>query len=170
MNMDYEYSTHNSNSEPRQSAQPVRRSNSGKGGLYLKENPKKTQRTGQYRRRRHRRRKLNPRFVILMVALIGILIGMIFLIRSCTKPTIVGRWDMDGTTVYRFEEDGTGALELPIKDYDFTYVIDDDVLKIHFVDNVGSDLNYTFEVQKDTLFLTGGPGDAKTDYALKRVG
>lgn len=169
MNMEYEHPARRGTSnsgDPR----PISRKSSGHGGRYLKEPSKKTHSTSIPRRRRRRRRKLNPRFVIMLSALLAVLIGVLLVVRSCNKPNIVGRWDMDGTTFYLFHEDGTGVLELPIKDYEFTYEIDDGVLHIDFKDESAEDLNYTFELQKDTLFLTGGPGDAKIDYALNRVG
>lgn len=166
MSMEYEYPSQRREPNPDTSRTSTRK-NPGKGGRYLKEPPRKS--PSGHNRKRRRRRKLNPRFVILLATLLALLIGVVLIVRSCNKPNIVGRWDMDGTTYYRFHEDGTGALELPVKDYEFTYEIEDDTLRIDFVDEAGEDLNYTFELQEDTLFLTGGPGDAKNDYALKRV-
>lgn len=166
MNMDYEHSSQES-IHTRTTSPVHRRTGTTKGGRYLK---KEQPQSGPNHRRRRRRRKLNPRFLILVAGLLAILIGIILCVRSCSKPTIIGRWDMDGTTVYRFEKDGTGALVLPTKEYEFTYVIEDNVLRIDFVDEAALDANYTFEVQKSVLFLTGGPGDAKTDYALTRIG
>lgn len=169
MHMDYEYPIQNRDSEPR-APQPVRRKSTGKGGRYLKEDPRKHRNSGRNGQSRHRRRKLNPRFVILLVGLVGILIGTILLVRSCNKPTIVGRWDVDGNTYYCFHDDGTGVMETDVKDYSITYKIEDNVLQIHFVDNIADDLTYTFELKKDALFLTGGPGDAKGDHFWRRVG
>lgn len=168
MNMDYEYPM-DQRSPERNNSQPERRKSSGKGGRYLKEDPRRTKNNGRSGGRRHRRRKLNPRFVILMAVLLAIVIGTILIFRSCNKPTIIGRWDVDGTTYYRFNEDGTGLVESAVKDYAITYKIEDNVLHIHFVENVADDLIYTFEVQKDTLFLTGGPGDAKDHHLWRRV-
>ena len=166
MNMDYEYSPQES-AHRTPAAPERRRTNSGKGGRYLN---KGRSRSAANSRRRRRRRKLNPRFVILMAGLLAILIGIAICVRSCTKPSVVGRWDVDGTTAYRFEQDGTGALMLPTTEYKFNYTIEGNVLRIDFVDEAALDANYTFVVQKTTLFLTGGPGDAKTDYALRKIG
>ena len=161
MNMDPEYSTH---SHTRNGAASGANRNTGKTkGRYLKEQPKPAH-------RRRRRRRLNPRFVILVSGLLAILIGIILGVRSCSKPSIIGRWDLDGTTVYRFEKDGKGALELMVGEYAFTYKIEDDTLKIDFIDDVAIDSSYTFEINRNILFLTGGPGDAKMDYALQKRG
>lgn len=158
MNMDNEYSFQ-SQSHTRSTSQPDRRSGKSKG-RYLKEQPKTA---------RRRRRKLNPRFVIFVAGLLALSITMILVLRSCTKPSIVGRWNLDGTTVYEFEEQGRGALVLMSGEYEFQYEIEDDILKIDFIDEIALDATYSFELQKDVLFLTGGPGDAKSQYALQRM-
>jgi hypothetical protein len=76
---------------------------------------------------------------------------------------------LDGTTVYEFEEQGRGALVLMSGEYEFQYEIEDDILKIDFIDEIALDATYSFELQKNVLFLTGGPGDAKSQYALQRM-
>lgn len=170
MNMDYENApqerTHTAGAATG-AAPSQRRTNGGKGGRYLKkEQPKSAPHHPQ--RRRRRRRRLNPRFVILVTGLLAVLIGIVLCVRSCTKPTIIGLWDMDGTTGYRFEKDGTGAVVLPTTEYAFNYSIEGNILRIDFISEEALDANYTFQVEKNALFLTGGPGDAKTTYALKR--
>lgn len=133
-------------------------------GRYLKQTPPPA-------RRRRRRRKLNPRFVVLMAILLAILIAIVFCIRSCgSKPAIVGRWDLDGTTVYEFREDGKGALILMNAEYEFHYEIEENNVHIDFVDEGGLDADYTFELEDNLLFWTGGHGDAKNDFVLKRIG
>ena len=123
------------------------------------------------RRRRRRRRKLNPRFVVLMAILLAILITIVFCIRSCgSKSTIVGRWDLDETTVYEFREDGKGALILMNAEYEFHYAIEENIVHIDFVDEGCLDADYTFALEDNLLFWTGGHGDAKNDFVLKRIG
>lgn len=133
-----------------------------KKGRYLKDPPASP-------RRRRRRRKLNPRFVIMVAVLLAMLIGIALGIRSCTKPTIRGRWDLDGTTVYEFNKGGKGALVLQSGEYEFSYVIKGKTVFIDFVDERALDANYTFEVKDRTLFLTGGPGDARSEYTLQKL-
>ena len=105
-----------------------------------------------------------------MAVLLAILIGVALGIARCSKPSIIGRWDLDGTTVYEFEKGGKGALILLTKKYEFTYSIDDDLLRINFLDDAALDADYVFEVEQGMLFLTGGPGDAKTEFVLKKRG
>ena len=162
MNMDHEYMS-KTNPTVRSSSYSGHRSGKTKG-RYLKEQPRSS------RRRSRRRRKLNPRFVFLVAVMLALLIGIIFAVRSCSRPSIVGRWDIDGTTVYEFGKDGKGALVLMTMEYEFTYTIEDDLVRINFVDEGALDADYIFQVQKDTLFLTGGPGDAKSEYVLDRIG
>lgn len=135
-----------------------------KPGRYLKDQP------ASPRRRRRRRRKLNPRFVILVAVLLTILIGIAVGISSCRKPSILGRWDLDGTTVYEFNKGGKGKLILFTAEYDFNYEIDDGVLSIDFIDEYALDSRYRYEVKGRMLLMTGGPGDAQTDYVLFKDG
>ena len=100
-----------------------------------------------------------------MAMLIAIALG----IRSCSKPTIIGRWDLDGTTVYEFGKNGQGALILLNAEYEFSYVIEEDILRIDFADEAALDAEYTFVLEKNLLFWTGGPGDARSEYVLKKV-
>ena len=162
MNMDYDNSRRPNTG--RYTSQPNRRSGQKKG-RYLKVEPK----PGRKHSYSRRRRRLNPRFVILVAGLVALVLGITLGVRSCSKPSIIGRWDLDGTTIYRFEKDGKGALELMLVEYEFSYKIEDGILKIDFVDELALDANYTFDVSKKVLFLTGGPGDAQVDYALKRI-
>ena len=136
-------------------------SRSGKGGRYLK------QTSGTRHRRRRRRR--NPQFVILMSLLALALIILVVGIFRYNRTTLDGRWDLDGSTVYEFGDDGNGSLILMNAEYEFSYVIEDDMLMIDFVDDYALDARYTFTIAKNIMFWTGGPGDAKQDYVLKRI-
>lgn len=162
MNDRHENPTHMS--DQRKRSVPSAGQAKGHQGRYLK------QKSSTAQRRRRRRRKINPRFVVMLAVLLAILIGIAVAVRSCAKPDINGRWDLDGTTVYEFDKDGKGALVLMLATYEFEYEIEDDVLIIDFVDENALDAKYTFKIEKDMLFLTGGPGDAKVDYILRRLG
>lgn len=158
MNIERNY-TGEYNSSQRSTARRTRNNRSRKG-RYLSNN-----RT--YARRR--RRKLNPRFMIFVTILLALLIGIVLGVRSCTKPTLKGRWDLDGTTGYEFKKGGKGALVLVTKEYEFTYEVEDDKLSIDFIDEMALDAQYTFEINGRMLFLTGGPGDAKSEYVLHKL-
>lgn len=162
MSIEREYPTDTSTSENNPTARV--REPRPSGGRYLNDTaaPKR-------RRSRRRKRKLNPRFVIMLAVLLFLLIGIAIGIRSCTKPTIKGRWDLDGTTIYEFGKDGRGALVLMTKEYEFSYKIEGDMIYIDFTDEMALDAKYTFEVKDKMLFMTGGPGDARSDYVLQRL-
>lgn len=140
---------------------PVKRSHRTKG-RYLKK-------SAHHAHRRHRRHRINPRFVVLLVVLLVMLIGITVVTRSCAKPTLLGRWNLDGTTIYEFGKNGKGSLVLMHAEYEFQYTVDGDLLVIDFVDEGALDSKYTFSVEKRLLFMTGGPGDAKSEYVLQRV-
>jgi hypothetical protein len=152
---------HMNSAQPRNSRN--RKRQSSKVGRYLKDVPVPSH------RRRRRRRKLNPRFIALMAVLLAMLIGIALGIRSCSKPKLTGRWNIDGTTVYEFGKNGKGALILMTARYEFHYEIDGDTLKIDFIDDAALDAKYTFEVDKKVLFMTGGPGDARSEYVLNKI-
>lgn len=134
---------------------------SGKGGRYLKQTS-----TSRHRRRR---RKRNPQTVGLLVLLAVVLIFVVVGLIRYNRTTLDGRWDLDGTTVYEFNDDGTGALVLLNAEYEFSYEIEGDVLTIDFLDDYALDARYTFTIERNIMFWTGGPGDAKQDFVLKRV-
>lgn len=121
------------------------------------------------RRHRHHRRRINPLFVSSIVLVLLLVIGVGICLRSCGGPSIKGRWDLDGTTVYRFDGDGKGALVLMYAEYEFNYTIEGDQLYIDFIDEGALDASYTFMVERRMLFMTGGPGDAQTEFVLSRM-
>ena len=149
--------------EPHKRTEATVRKSRPKKGRYLK------QPAPSSHRRRRRRRKLNPRFVVLVAVLLAMLIGITVGVRSCTKPTIKGRWNLDGTTIYEFGKNGKGALVLMHTEYEFNYTVEGDLLVIDFVDEGALDAKYTFAMNKKMLFLTGGPGDSQSEYILYRV-
>lgn len=156
-------------------AQPDREARSGAPrqrsasyqGRYLNGSPQPVRK----RRRRRRRRRLNPRFVLMLAVLLAILIGVALLIglRGCSaKSSIEGRWDLDGTTVYEFYDDGKGALVLLTMTFDFDYTIQENMVYIDFKDDRALDSRYEFVIEGDMMMLTGGPGEAVSEYILKR--
>ena len=104
--------------------------------------------------------------VVLAVLLVAaLLIGL----KGCSsQPSIEGRWDLDGATVYEFRGEGKGALVLTTMTFDFNYTIENNVVSIDFIDDRATDAKYEFAIEDDLLMLTGGPGDAKTQHILKR--
>jgi hypothetical protein len=171
MNNEHEYPTgmnkpRTNAGRPVQNPRPVQKSRPAPG-RYLKETP------APRRRRRRRKQKSVHKIVIVAVLVIAIVAAIATGIALCVKhlapSKILGRWDLDGTTMYEFDKDGKGALVLSYKEYEFQYEIEDGVLHIDFPEGVGIDAQYTFEVKDDLLFMTGGTGDAKKDYVLRKV-
>ena len=68
---------------------------------------------------------------------------------------LLGSWSSDESTLYRFDEDGTGYLRTSVKDYIFTYSIVGNKLYINFVDESLSDSDYKMYIKDKTLKLTG---------------
>ena len=96
------------------------------------------------------------------VVVIALLIfGIVLLFKSCsTDHNIVGTWDFDTITVYRFGKGGKGELILPNSNFSFTYKIKDDTLTIDFESENATDSTYTFSVTDDKLTLTAESSDA----------
>lgn len=166
MNIEHE-ETMGVNRSQRDPSRPGQQPRSNRG-RYLKE------KTPTARRSRKRRRKLNRNFLIAVVvgaiilgAILGISIALI--VNHFSKPDITGRWDVDGVTAYEFEENGKGTLVLSLRQYEFDYSIDGDVLTITFPEGVGHEAKYTFDVNGNYMYWTGGPGDARTEYILTKV-
>lgn len=94
-------------------------------------------------------------------------IGIVFLFKSCfSEKSITGKWDYDTVTFYRFDKDGTGALELPNDTYAFTYKTDGGKLSIDFENKSATDSNYTYNVTKNTLTIVSDDGRT---FEMKRI-
>ena len=145
-------------SSSRKTAGSTRKRRSRKGRYLSQERPSK-----------RRPRRFNPGFLVFIAVLLIAFFCVALGIRSFMQPTLRGRWDLDGTTVYEFNKGGKGALVLTNKEYEFTYEVNDDQLLIDFVDEVARDAQYTFAVSDGMLFLSGGPGDTKGEYILRKL-
>lgn len=97
----------------------------------------------------------------------SLIVGIVLLFKSCSdNKSITGKWDYDTVTVYRFDKDGKGALELPNDIYAFTYKTDGDKLSVDFENESATDSTYTYTVIKDTLTLVSDDGRT---FAMKKV-
>ena len=111
-------------------------------------------------RRKAEREKLRRRRQFIMntaaIAVIALFIlGIILLFKSCsTDHSIVGTWDYDTVTVYRFDKGGKGALVLPNVSYDFSYTTKDGRISIDFESEKATDSTYTYTVKGDKLTLS----------------
>lgn len=119
------------------------------------------------RKRRLRRRRIRNGVVTIFVLTLIILCIVLFF-RSCsTDKRIVGTWDYDTVTIYRFDKNGEGALLLPNESYAFTYSVEEDRLFIDFENESLTDHTYIFTVNGSKLTLTAEePGN--TVYVLTK--
>lgn len=105
------------------------------------------------RRKRQRRKRIRTGIITLLVLAV-LIVGIVLICKSCSADkSIVGTWDYDTVTVYRFDKGGKGALELPNDTYAFTYKTAGDKLSIDFENESATDSTYTYTVTKDTLTL-----------------
>lgn len=133
-------------------------------GRYLKDSRRRSRKHHHNSRRRQK-----IRLWVTVAAVLLVLLAILLAIQIFSKPSLNGRWDMDGATVYEFRKDGHGSLILMSAEYEFAYDVRGDILYIDFIDEGALDAKYTFKVEKKVLFLTGGPGDAKSEYVLERM-
>lgn len=122
------------------------------------------------RRRKRVQRQIYMAFGVAVLLLI-ISVILIFTVRGCRAGTnsLTGKWDLDGTTTYKFDGKGNGAMVLPSVSYDFTYTINGDELVIDFVNDTLRDSTYKFTIKKGVLTMTGGEGTAGGIYKLKKI-
>ena len=116
------------------------------------------------KRKRQRRKRIRTGIIALLVLAV-LIIGIVLICKSCSADkSIVGTWDYDTVTVYRFDKGGKGALELPNGSYEFSYNIDGDKLIIDFISGSATDSTYTFYINDDALTLIGDG----SSYVLKK--
>lgn len=105
------------------------------------------------KRKRQRKRKIRTGIIALLVLAV-LIVGIALICKSCsTDKPIIGTWDYDTVTVYRFDKGGKGALELLNSSYEFSYKIDGDRLTIDFVSESATNSTYIFEVSDNKLNL-----------------
>ena len=155
-------STSRQNSAPL-SEYPVRRTQpTRKPGMYLSPKRKAA--------KKRRQRRLTIITVILVVVLV---LSVLLIVKSCSSgggDVLHGTWDLDGVTVYQFDGNGHGSLNLPSNTYPFTYEIKDNELHIDFESDAARDAAYSFSVKNGVLTMTGGEGSVEPGrvYELTR--
>ena len=119
-------------------------------------------------KRKHRDKKKKNKIIIIAVIFLIVLaiIGIIFLKfrKNDNRPnftaeekkivaTLIGKWTTDGNTVYEFNEDGSGALIVPVANLPFTYKFENNRIFIDFENEDSEDMFYTYEVTDTKLTL-----------------
>lgn len=110
---------------------------------------------------------------IYIAAGVAVLLLLLILVsfKSCAgADPLQGTWDMDGTTVYRFDGDGVGAMVLPSRTYSFQYTINADAKTVHidFDDERAADYTYDYEVSETKLILSGREGKETFSYEFTK--
>ena len=100
--------------------------------------------------------------ICLILVVVVIILGIsVFKKNENINPInkLVGEWTTDGVTVYKFNDDNTGVLILPLGEYKFDYEMDDSNLSIDFVDKKSNDSKYTYSFKDGKLILKGSNGE-----------
>lgn len=85
------------------------------------------------------------------------------------EADITGFWTLDGTTNYRFEEDGIGALTLPEHEFSFSYTVEEDELTLEFNDAGIDTTVFTFTLEDDTLILKRVEEAGIAEFTLEKT-
>ena len=85
------------------------------------------------------------------------------------EADIIGFWTLDGTTNYRFEEDGIGALVLPEHEFSFSYTVEEDELTLEFEDAGIDPAVFTFTLEDDTLILQREEEAGIAEFTLEKT-
>ena len=99
--------------------------------------------------------------IVLVIIVIAICCKFSFRGKESVKDTLIGKWTTDGNTVYQFDEDNTGALIVPLSNYEFSYKINGDKLSIDFKNEKSEDSTYTYSLKDGKLILKGKNGTFK---------
>lgn len=96
------------------------------------------------------KKKLFALALVLVLSLTALCAG------GCKKEAnpLLGSWKLDAATVYVFEKDGKGSMNLPLSQNPFTYTIEENTVSIDFEDESMTDRVYTFLVDGDVMILT----------------
>lgn len=119
---------------------------------------------------RMRAQKRSYRCLIGVAAAAVMLVAVLVLVRSCVGAgdALSGTWSLDGVTVYRFDGEGNGSLDLPLSTYPFKYEITDNSISIDFESESARDVTYRFSVRDDKLVLISDENGQRAVYRLTK--
>ena len=109
------------------------------------------------------KRKLKVKSIVillLIVLLIVVAVCLIFTLKpkDNIQNKLIGSWTTDGVTIYEFKEDGIGFLKTSLKEYQFTYTINNNKIFIDFKNEKSEDVEYTYTLEDDKLTLKSKNG------------
>ena len=82
---------------------------------------------------------------------------------------IIGSWDLDGYTGFKFDSDNNGKLIAGENTYIFKYTITDNMLKLNFESSKASDCTYIVSISDDVLHLEGEEGSIGGTFELAKA-
>lgn len=135
---------------------------------YSEQDLRERKRRAALRRRRMRVRR-QKRILVLSAIILFVIIMLITGLKSCSADNkLTGLWKLDDMTAYQFDNDGTGAMVLTNRKYDFTFKIKGDQLCIDYESEMLVDGNYTYLIKGDTLTLTEADSSNASTYELHK--
>lgn len=106
----------------------------------------------------------NKKILIPVACIIAILIIIFIILCANNKENdkkLLGSWSTKGNTIYEFEKKGKGKMIVPLKEYNFTYKIEDNKLYIDYEDESANDAEYEYTIEKNKLTINGERGTFK---------
>ena len=104
---------------------------------------------------KNNKKKTKTKMLTRLVILIILLILIFILLKRFRKDNLAGTWNIDSVTSYEFDGNRGGILKLPSSEYKFTYEINNNILKIDFIDDSATDAIYKYTVNGNILELDG---------------
>ena len=113
--------------------------------------------------KKKRKLKIIPILTTILIILAIILIIILSTHKKSTtnKNLLIGSWTTDNITIYKFNENNTGSLKLPLSEYKFTYKTKDNKLMIDFENEKSEDSTYTYTLKDNKLILKNSNGTFK---------
>ena len=96
-----------------------------------------------------------------VIIMLVILITILFISNKGKDKNLLGTWSTKGNTIYEFEKKGKGKMIVPLKEYVFTYKIEDNKLYIDYEDESANDAEYEYTIEKNKLTIKGERGTFK---------
>ena len=104
---------------------------------------------------------MKKKIIVMLILIVIVIISIIMLLlglRKTPQSSIIGSWTTDGVTIYEFSKHNKGKLIASLKEYEFTYKIDNDTLAIDFKNEKSKDTTYTYTFEDNKLILEGENG------------
>ena len=122
----------------------------------------------KYRRRKKQEKRLIIGSVIGFSVLFGSVLMYIFGVIGSHPEVMDGTWVYDNYMSFEFDGKKNGYMHLGDLEYDYSYKVRGNKLKLDFTDEAVEDCVYKFSINKNNLTLVGGEGTTGGTYELQR--